>query len=98
LLVIPAKAGIHLSQGGIQVDPMRVFLLNQPDLPVTLPILDSLFAKYGRFHGFMKFEPYEPMHVISVGETLHDVIFVPPDALDQVARNSDVKRASSAAA
>ena len=75
-----------------QVPPKRITFLNQTHFPLPLPFLDLLFALNRRLHRYMGFKIDEVKNLVTSGESLF-VVFVLPDALDQVARYPDVERA-----
>ncbi|GFZ98024.1 hypothetical protein GCM10011408_18210 [Dyella caseinilytica] len=45
----------------------------------------------------MEFKPSEQMHIVTVRKSGYEVIFVLPNALDQIAGDANVKRASTTA-
>ena len=48
----PAFAGVTVYSyyRFVQISPIRVFLLNQPELPFSMPAFQPLFTRDGRFH------------------------------------------------
>jgi hypothetical protein len=55
-------------QGGVQIPPIRVIPLDQPDLPSALPLLDGLLAGNGMFHRRVLLEPDQQVDAIAVRE------------------------------
>src|SRR5690242_14497332 len=76
-IVAPAKAGAHLSvrqcigsadDARIQVDPIRILFLDQPDLPGAPPFLDLFLAANGRLSLIVELEPHKAINVMLRGE------------------------------
>jgi hypothetical protein len=91
--VIPAKAGIQVlniipAQRGflfldnlfIQIPPIGILLLDEPQLPTTAPFLQLFFALDGRFSGFAGLVVNELIDAIPRGESGDFLLFVLPDA------------------
>ena len=53
-----------------QVTPIVIALLNQPDFPGAVPLLQPFLASDGAFHCFVRFEPSEELAVVTLGEIL----------------------------
>ena len=93
--IIPASAGIQsrglgsadiqaLNNLFIQIPPIRVLLLDEPQLPTTAPFLQLLLALNGRFGGFASLVVNELIDAIPRGESGDFLLFVLPDAARQV--------------
>src|SRR4051812_38424415 len=81
----------------IEIDPLRIFHLDQPNLPGAIPFLEPLFAPDGRFDIAVLFEIDQAMHVILFGETGHQRVAMFVDPTDKIAGDTNVKRATHAA-
>ena len=75
----------------IQVSPCRVTLLNQLDLPCSIPFLDRLFSQDGAFHGFMNLVPNQPVNTVTFRESFHQTILVLPEPLNEIRCDTDVQ-------
>ena len=73
-----------LQQLWIEVLPLRIVLLDQPDLPCALPVLDC----HGGHHVLMQLIPSQCMHMIFTGKSSNCIALVFPDALDEVRGNA----------
>ena len=76
----------------VKIAPSRVGTLDQLKLPSSSPFLDALFAQDGLNHSVVKLGIDEPVHPIPLGETVHYICSVLPNASAQVGCHSDVKR------
>ena len=81
----------------IQIPPLRIYLLNQPDLPRALPLLDLLLTDDGVADVGMLFKIHQAMDLILPGKALPHIGFMLPDALYQLAGDAGVERAVSSA-
>ena len=104
LHIIPALAGIQsrgLGSAGIQtsnnlfiqIPPIRVLLLDEPQLPTTAPCLQLLLTLNGGFGGFAGLVVNELIDAISGGETGDFLLFMLPDAARQVGGYPNVQGA-----
>ena len=86
--VIPAKGGIQrlgvIDKVRIQIMPVRICLLNQLNLPGSLPFLDGFLAQNCGFHRLVHFEPDECMDSMLFREAFDCVSLVFVHALDQI--------------
>lgn len=82
---------------GIEVAPIRNRALDQPHFPCAIPFLHSPLAKDRGFDIIELFEINEAIDTIHFGEPFHGLRFMLMDAPDQVARDTDVQRASNLA-
>ena len=53
----------------VEVDPIRVPFLNEPDLPRSVPLLDLVFARFCSIACVMQFIPDETIYMIAAGES-----------------------------
>ena len=81
----------------IQVSPCRVTLLNQLDLPCSIPFLDRLFSQDGAFHGFVNLVPNQPVNTITFRESFHQTILVLPEPLNKIRCDTDIQSAVGSA-
>jgi hypothetical protein len=92
--VIPAKAGIQCSTSGdgfIQILPAGIAVFDQFQLPCTFPILQRFFPPNCRFHGFVKFVPYQRMDPVALGESIYHVVLVLPYPFCQIRSHADIE-------
>jgi len=76
-LVIPAKAGIHSTDHiKIQVSPFGIRLLDQLNLPLSLPLLDPFLSGYSIMDMTVYLIIYETVHTILLCKSLHEINFV----------------------
>ena len=68
----------------IQIMPVRIHQLDHLYLPRPLPVLDGLFPLNGRLHGGVQLIPNQGVHAVFIGETFDNVIFVLPNALQEI--------------
>ena len=78
----------------VKVIPMRVVFLNQPDLPIALPCLDLIFARFGGLSRVVHFIPDKPLHIVFSGESRAPTLFVIPDTVGDVISMPAIKRAA----
>src|ERR1051325_6888401 len=78
---------------GIEVVPVRIAFLNQPNLPVAPPILELLLACdcVGRI--IIGLEPYELIDAITRAETADRLALMLVRAADKIVCDAVVKRA-----
>ena len=81
----------------VEVVPRRIGLLDESDFPGTLPFLESVLAGDGGFHSGVSLVPDEAVYVVSLGESVGEVILVLPDALDEVGGDACVDGAVKSA-
>ena len=83
-------ARIHLALGSfvhqisMQLLPAWVCLFDQLQFPRALPFLDCLLAKNCGFHCPMLFVPNQIVDPILLCKPVNQIVFVFPDALDQI--------------
>jgi hypothetical protein len=74
----------------IQISPLRILLLNQPQLPLSSPFFALLFSRYCAFSAVMYFVEHQSLNPILLSESFDHMMFVLPDPLDQIGSNSSV--------
>src|SRR5262245_14006850 len=84
----------HTGQQGIQIDPVRIFALDQVDLPCTRPLLHGLLALDSITRGAKLLIPDEQMHSILTREARRLTLPVLLDAPDDAVGNANVERSS----
>src|SRR3546814_2553251 len=78
--------------GVVKVDPLRIFLFNQCDLPSATPPL-RLFLPFDGAHDIRPgFKIDQPLHAISFRETGYRSFPVFVNTTDEVVRHADVQR------
>ena len=80
-----------------QVDPVRIVLLDQVNLPRAVPALELLLARNRVFHRRVKFVPDQKLAAIPPGEALDGAFSMLPNPLRQVGRDADIQRAIASA-
>jgi len=75
-----------------KVEPVRVSLFDQVDLPLPAPVLKLLFARDRRHHFTMTFEPDQHLDAVTIGEAGQRAIAVLPESADKIRRDADVER------
>ena len=78
---------------GVEVLPGWVGLLDEPEFPGSVPFFESAFTGDGGFHVGVGFVPDEGVYSVLVGEAVGEVVFVLPDALDEVGGDAYVEGA-----
>src|SRR3546814_15723499 len=73
--------------------PARIFLLDQPELPAPIPLLDMLLTHYGALHRGVQFVPDQRGNAVSLREDVDDVFPVLPCASEQIAGNPGIQSA-----
>src|SRR5713101_9531698 len=71
-------------QVGIKINPVPIICLDQIDFPVSLPLLDLLFATQRRFVVVVNLKPNQPIHPVCRREPRHQLVFVLPYPARQV--------------
>src|SRR5215218_11415704 len=77
----------------IQIGPLRVHLLNEPDFSVAPPLLDVLLTRDRLVDALVNFVPDQPIHAVAGGEAGDGFGFVLPHAAGQVVGDTEVERA-----
>jgi len=91
IAVMPAKAGIQSNQIGIQIVPLRICLLDQFQLPASLPFFDRLLPCNRGDHALMRLVPYQFVNAVAFGESFDKVALMLPHALDHVGGHTNVE-------
>jgi hypothetical protein len=76
---------------GIEIDPLRVVLFDQLDLPVALPTLDPPFTDHRRFQCVVTFEPDQPIDVVFCGEPWNSLHLMVPHPPNKIGGGPDVQ-------
>ena len=109
--VIPAKAGIHtlgLSVAPprrsptsanllIHIEPRRIVLLDQLNLPCPVPPFHRPFPTDGAVHGLVNLIPYQHMNAVALRESLYEASSVLPHSTYEVRGYSQVQSAPRSA-
>ena len=82
---------------GPKIIPVRIGPLDQVQLPFTPPLLDALLARDGGIHRAVLLEPDQLGDAVLLAETVDEMFAVLPDALNQVAGDTEVEGAVSSA-
>ena len=77
----------------VEVVPLRIVLRDKINFPLPRPPLDIRFALNCRRDVVVAFEIYQPLQVVTPGETCRQSFLMFPNPPDQVVRHTDVKRA-----
>ena len=77
-----------------KVFPVRVGLLNQVDLPSSVPVLKLLFARDRGGHVAVHFKPDQPSDAVPLCKSRHGTFAVLPKPGHKVGRNANVERAA----
>lgn len=84
-------------EGGIEVVPMGIVLLDQIDLPVAPPSLELLFEG-DRLGDLSEFQPSDQtIHAVALGETGDILAFMLSGSSDEIVRHADIERAVASA-
>ena len=81
----------------VEVRPIRVLFLDQPDFPRPIPPFELLLARDCDIYIFVRFEPDQPVNAIFLGEALHNIVRMLPRAMKHIIRHTDVECAVSPA-
>jgi hypothetical protein len=81
----------------IEVVPIRIQLLNEPNFPCPIPSLETLFAEVCSRNVAVLFEIDQPMNVIFFREAICETHFMFVDPPHQVVGHTDVERAPNSA-
>src|SRR6185312_2984983 len=76
-----------------KISPSRIFFLDQPQLPGSVPFLELALPAECRLARFMTLEPDEHFHAVALGKSRKHASTVLPHALHQVVCHSNVERA-----
>src|SRR5882757_1375620 len=76
----------------VQIDPLRVLLFNQSDLPIPPPLLQLLFTGNGRERVIIDFEPNELVDRVSFREACDRLALVFINATNDVVRHAEIQR------
>src|SRR5690606_12737024 len=85
----PRKPGDQI----VEVVPRRVRLLDQPQLPCAVPLLEPLLAGDRVANVVVLLEVDEAVHAVPLREPFGHVVFVHPDPLQEITRDADVEGA-----
>ena len=77
-----------------KVFPVRVGLLDQVDLPLSVPVLELLFARDRGDHVAVHFKPDQPLDVVPFCKPRIGTFAVLPKPGHKVGRNANVERAA----
>src|SRR5918996_4245264 len=77
--------------------PLGIHALDEPKLPGSVPLLELLLAQDGRIHRLVHLVINETMDPIFFGESVDETLPVYANAFEELARDTDVKRAVAAA-
>jgi hypothetical protein len=81
------------NQDVVQIAPIGILSLDQPQLPGPIPSFD-LFLACDRFvHIIVRFVSHEHVHGVPLGEAFDDAVLVLPSSADQIRGYARVKRA-----
>ena len=75
----------------VKIGPVRVGPLDQPYLPLPIPLLQTSLPEHCALHRGMGLIPDKSVDAIPPGESTDQAGLVLPDAFDQVGRDSDVQ-------
>ena len=79
-----------LPKVAVKIPPPWVALLNQSELPRTVPFLQSLLPCDGTRHGVVHFKPDEPVYVVMGCMPWSEALLVLPYPLQEVGGDTDV--------
>ena len=77
-----------------KVLPVRVGLLDQVDLPLSVPVLELLFARDRGDHVAVHFKPDQPLDAVPFCKPRHGTFAVLPKPGQKVGRDANVERAA----
>lgn len=77
----------------VKICPLRIYGLDQTDLPSSVPLLQSLLAHDCVFHGVMGLHVNQSVETMFLGEAIRAIIFVFPNPSRQIAGHPDIERA-----
>jgi hypothetical protein len=80
----PVETGTQLSNGMIQVLPIRVSTFNQFQFPDSFPFLKPLLSLNGGFHALVQFVPNQLMDAVTFGKASYHIVLMLPYSLDEV--------------
>jgi hypothetical protein len=75
----------------IQIFPLRVHLIDEPQLPCAIPLLQLFLARNCGQWCCSDFVPHQLMDIVLFGEALDGVGFVFPYAANEIICNADVE-------
>jgi len=81
----------------IEIVPIRVGLLDQSDLPGSIPALETLFPANCSFNVHMRLEINKAMNCILLCETAHCLRTMFIDATHKIVGHTDIERAAELA-
>ena len=77
-----------------KVLPMRVGLLDQVDLPLSVPVLELLFSRDRGDHVTVHFKPGQPLDAMLLCKPRHGAFAVLPKPSNKVGCDANVERAA----
>jgi hypothetical protein len=72
--------------------PLGIHLLDQPDLPRAIPLLESLLPLNRLVHFSVRLEVHEDMHAVFLGESFHRAIAMRFNASAKIGCHAYVER------
>ena len=69
----------------MQIQPIRIHLFDDSDLPIALPFLELLLAADGIFHRVVMFIPNQQLDIMVSSEAFEELIFMVADAVPECA-------------
>src|SRR5688572_13125056 len=79
---------------GIQIIPVGISLFDQPDLPGSIPVLQSLLASDRLTDIAELFKIDEPENLVAFGESVGCALAMLPDAPAKIVGHADIQRAA----
>ena len=77
----------------VQVGPIWISLLNQFNLPRSVPLLEGFLPRDSALHSLVYLIPDQLVNTITLCETFYQVILVLPDSLGEIGCYANVERA-----
>jgi hypothetical protein len=86
------KRPVILTQNFLEpVIPVWIVGFDQFDFPGPIPFFDLFLASNGCVHFHMQLIPDEPIHIVLLGKSINELVFVLPDSLRQIRGNPNVE-------
>src|SRR5689334_3474336 len=91
------RSGSSLIQLDIEVAPLRVHLVDQPQLPGAPPPLDGVFAMARVDDALVRLVPDQDRDVVVTREAQRELVLVLPDTPREVSGRAHIQRADATA-
>jgi hypothetical protein len=86
----------HRIYSFMQIEPTRIHLLNNPELPCAIPFLELFFSLNCFIHRLVMLVPYKIFQAVFLSEAAKDLVLVVPNPVPKRAGYADIHGAAIA--